>query len=620
MKTSLWRRILALILVFTMLSGQLMVSRAYATGIPTLNPNEQTTQDQPSEPAADPINPGQDSQLPENVLDDIIIIPTESSSKVPEKVEIDSKDQDAGDNPVMPADELVDGAGGIRIAIVSDQQSVNDGDTYSFTVTVADSDLTTDPNITPGKQLTIKLPDFLSDDDMDAVLKDCFAYFEKDYDYNPNTHTLVLTFKENSTGTFANVSFTINMKVDLNGYEGDGDSKVEVGLGNVSSGNISVGVGNGIGEGDSSENAQPYLAKDFLSNYKLSQYGIGNDSFVMTDPDRPIGYAVAFGVNRNYKGSAILTDDLSKGNLALCDSNGNINASIANCFVLYVDGDKKLGTVSDGKLIFQDDIIGTITIEKASGDKTGFTVTCTNNPNPNAKGVSDLVVRYYGKVVGNTNDITNLVSLAIDNSLIGSDSNHIRQYDNQGLTITKSIIGGTQNGEIIYIDENTGKITFRITLTQYGTGSLYKDGDVINFDILEDCFSFNPARDGYTIADGAPFDVQIDAKNDQKINIVKDGDAPIPTGVYTIDFTVNVLADNLKHGESATNTLGNTVRIFRMAKLTVNKTWTGDASKKIGTGAVFKLYRDDVVIAQTDAVKTTGHISLWIKAGIRMEV
>ena len=116
-----------------------------------------------------------------------------------------------------------------------------------------------EPNIVPGNKLTIQLPEFLTAADMDAVLKDCFAYFEKDYTYDPDNHSLTLTFKENSSGTWANIQFSITMQVNTIGYDGNGESKVEISLGETVESEIGVSVGTGTGTGEPQE--KPYLQK-----------------------------------------------------------------------------------------------------------------------------------------------------------------------------------------------------------------------------------------------------------------------------------------------------------------------------------------------------------------------
>ena len=134
----------------------------------------------------------------------------------------------------------------------------------------------------------------------------------------------------------------------------------------------------------------------------------------MKDPDAPIGYAVAFGVNSNYTGSVTLTDNMSGGNLTLCDVGGNTGAALANCISLFIDDTKLTGTDSGSSLVFTDTALGTVTITKGS---TGFSVTCTENTNIEQPPVIvDVVVRYHALVTGDANDITNAVSLSIDNT------------------------------------------------------------------------------------------------------------------------------------------------------------------------------------------------------------
>ena len=90
------------------------------------------------------------------------------------------------------------------------------------------------------------------------------------------------------------------------------------------------------------------------------------------------------------------------------------------------------------------------------------------------------------------------------------------------------------------------------------------------------------------------------------------GDAAIPTGIYTIDFTVTVDPAKLQPGEQAENTVGNTVWIRRKAKLTINKTWTGENNR--GSGARFELLNGSSVISNTGAYSAGESFTLYIQA------
>ena len=600
MKRKNMQKALAILLTITMLAGQFMVNTALAAdeiilgdsgdNVISAEPTATPEADGEGEPTPAPTaggNPDSGLLPPDNET----AVPTESAAMPTPPVITDGA---FGAAPLEPenGELLAEPApnGGLSISVTSSQDSVKDGEQYTFTVAIADSDLTTEPNIKPGDPLTIKLPAFLSAADLDAALKNCFAYFEKDYTYDPNTHTLTLTFKENSEGTWANIQFSITLLVDTIGYDGDGKGQIDVGLGDVIESDVGVDVGTGSGSGEGQEN--PYVEKNIWSNYKNSEYGV-DGSYVMRDPDAPIGYAVSFGVNSDYTSTVSLTDNLSNGALSLCDANGNKDASLGQCVTLFIDGVKQSGSAAGGTVTYSGTALGTVTVSKG---QTGFSVTCSSPAaSEEPTRIVNVVVRYYALVTGNTNDLTNTVSLAIDGKTIGSSQETIRRYDNQGLVINKRVLSAGQGKDVIDIDENQTEVTFRLILTQYGTGSLYQDGDVINFDMLAGCFRFN--KNSVVIPEGAPFRLEADPNDAQKINIVKSGSGSIASGVYTIDFTVTIDADRLQPGEQAENSVGNTVVIRRRAKLTIDKTWTGEKNR--GLGAEFQLLDGSRVISKS---------------------
>ena len=627
MKRKHFYRLMSMILICTMLIGQLMVGEALAaTPIFGDDGSSFTSGTVVSTGGSTPDASGS-GNTNNNVSDDPLTIISGGSVSGTENQDVtDPEDLELlASTPVVLADgdDLNSGSGngGLSILISSSQTEVKDGDSYSFTVTVSDSDLNTAPNINPGDKLTIKLPEFLTAKDMDEVLQNCFQYFEEDYTYENNT--LILTFKDSGKGTWTNVQFSITMTASTIGYDGNGKGTIEVGIGdddtvsddtNIS---VDVGTGTGTGEGGNSGStpSAPYLVKNIWSNYKLSQYGV-EGSYVMRDPKAPIGYAVAFGVNQKYTGSAELTDNMSNGNLTLCDKDGNTGVALSRCFTLYV-GSEQLNPADNGSsLSYTSKLLGSIVI---SSSGTGFTVTCTPDPNTPATDdkIVDVVVKYFAVVTGNSNDITNNVSLSIDDGGSYNDSKNIRQYDSQGLVITKSILSNSKSaGTIDLTEQNT--VTFRLVMTQYGTGSLYRNGEVISIDTLAPCFRFDYSE--VVIAEGSPFKLVQDGNDPQIINIAKNGEGTISTGQYIIDFTVNIIdsGDNeLDYGEQATNTVGNTVFIRRMAKLTVNKSWLKDAAGnpvEIGQGAIFTLYDGDEPVADSGEMSNGTSFTLYISA------
>ena len=623
MKRKHFYRLMSMILICTMLIGQLMVGEALAaTPIFGEDGSSFTSGTVVSTPDANG-----SGNTNNNVSDDPLTIISGGSVSGTENQDVTEPEdlELLASPPVVLADgdDLNSGSGngGLSILISSSQTEVKDGDSYSFTVTVSDSDLNTAPNINPGDKLTIKLPEFLTAKDMDEVLQNCFQYFEEDYTYENNT--LILTFKDSGKGTWTNVQFSITMTASTIGYDGNGKGTIEVGIGDddtVSDDtNISVDVGTGTGTGEGGDSGStpsaPYLVKNIWSNYKLSQYGV-EGSYVMRDPKAPIGYAVAFGVNQKYTGSAELTDNMSNGNLTLCDKDGNTGVALSRCFTLYVGGEQLNPADNGSSLSYTSKLLGSIVI---SSSGTGFTVTCTPDPNTPATDdkIVDVVVKYFAVVTGNSNDITNNVSLSIDGGDAYNDSRNIRQYDSQGLVITKSILSNSESaGTIDLTEQNT--VTFRLVMTQYGTGSLYRDGEVISIDTLAPCFRFDYSE--VVIAEGSPFKLVQDGNDPQIINIAKNGEGTISTGQYIIDFTVDIIenGDNaLDYGEQATNTVGNTVFIRRMAKLTVSKTWLNDAAGNpvaIGQGAKFTLLNGNTVVADSGEMTGDDSYTLYINA------
>ena len=592
------RRAFALILMCTLIMGQLMVGDALAASdVPVLSESGGEVTADTAEGGSAVVVAGTGG---EGSGDEANIVPEEQPVLLA-----------AGEEPAVT---LGNGAadGGLTVNISSSQTGVvHDGDSYTFTVTVADSDLLTAPNITPGEKLTIKLPSYLTAKDMDAVLQKCFGYFEKDYTYDAQTNTLVLTFKQNASGQWVNVQFSITMTVSTIGYDGEGKGSIEVGLGDYETGTGSVDVpvdtGTGTGTGGEGEEGKPYLDKKIWSNYKLSEYApAGEEDYAMRDPDAPIGYAVLFGVNKNYTGSAVITDDLSDGNLALCDSSGKTDAALINCFRLYVEGVKLTGTADGDGVRFMSAELGTITITRG---QTGFQLTCTPAVYANDTAIVHVVLRYFAIVTGDINELNNNVILTIDDNYIAGDGQAIRRYDNEGLVITKSIKTGENSfADTLDLPEGQNTVTFRLTLTQYGTGSIYKAGDIINYDQLADYFNFNAAQ--VTISQGAPFTLSPDG---QRINILKAGGDPIASGVYTIDFTVGIDLAKLGYGQQGTNTVGSTVVVRRPAKIVINKTWAGENINR-GAGAAFSLYNGATLVSDSGAMSAGDSFTLYISA------
>ena len=128
---------------------------------------------------------------------------------------------------------------------------------------------------------------------------------------------------------------------------------------------------------------------------------------------------------------------------------------------------------------------------------------------------------------------------------------------------------------------------------------------MIAFDDLEPCLTYDQTAESSI---QGPFRIEA---NNNRLNIVKSGNDPIPAGEYNIDFSVKVDKEKLDYGNATTNTVGNTVTIRRKAKLTIDKTWAD--GKQIGKGAEFSLLDGKNVIASAQS-NGDGLVTLYISA------
>ncbi len=626
MKFKSFNRVLAALLMLTMLAGQVLMSTAMAlneeSGIVILDESDLLEAEPTPTPTPTPtpgpqeewqedgaIHEGRDKaeSTPEVINEEYIIseqTPAPASSAgiaaLPEGADEPAKTSEVAsegeeDGIVLLGDEpLADGDGGLSVLVTSSQTTVQDGEEYKFTVVVRDDDLTTLPNIIEGETLTIELPEFLEIRDFPNVLR---QYFEWPPYYDQESHSVTLTFKEIAEGMQnLNMSFTLTAIVNTIGYDGDGKGEIKVGLGNVETATASTEVGVDTGTGETEE--KPYLKKNIWSNVKQT----GTD-FVMNDPEKPIGYSAGFGVKCDYTSNVTFRDDLSGGHLALCSVTGDTNAPLGSCITKVTIGGKVV-TPADPTgetLVFNDQRLGVITISR---DGTGFKAVVTRETADENTELVNVQLRYFAVVVGDANSVTNAVSLSIDGKSEFHDEKTILRYETQGAVVSKKVLyNGEEVTAVDLTEEDT--VDFRIKINQYGEGSVYKDGENITWDDLKPCFKFVESK-----SITGPFNIEA---NGQRLNIVKVGNDAIPAGEYNIDFTVRINKDLLKYGEESMNTVGNTVVIRRKAKLTIDKTWDGDNAIAIGEGAVFVLLDGDIVIASAES-KENGTVTLYIKA------
>ena len=614
MKFKSFNRVLAALLMLTMLAGQVLMSTAMALneepGIVILDESDLLETEPTPTPAAEPPEGGElpaEGGMPTPGAAETIEISEEDFTATPTPMPVEPTDTPEASPTIEPTvtpltaengimllgDTLEDGDGGLSITVNSDRTTVQDGDEYIFSVGIKDDDLTKEPNIKAGDKVTIKLPEFLEIEKFPNQLQ---QYFNWPPEYDKNTHTITLTFEDIKPGAQSlNVQFSITARVNTIGYDGDGQGSIEVGLGKVKKISTNIGLDTGAGEG--SEQGEPYLVKSIWSNGRPN-----GERYIMKETDKPIGYSVGFGVNSGNGAVITFADDMSSGNLALCSVNGDTSAPLENCITrVTINGSAVLPTkVENGRLVFSHEKLGTMTISKQG---KGFKAEITTKAEEQSEFV-EVGIRYFAVIVGDAVNATNTATLTIGGGKSYTDNATIIRYESQGAVVWKRALDNGNEVTVIDITE-TDSITFRIKINQYGEGSLYKDGDVIAFDDLEPCLTYDQTAESSI---RGPFRIEA---NNNRLNIVKSGDDPIPAGEYNIDFSVKVDKEKLDYGNATTNTVGNTVTICRKAKLTINKTWAD--GKKIGEGAEFSLLDGKNVIASAQS-NGDGLVTLYISA------
>lgn len=614
MKFKSFNRVLAALLMLTMLAGQVLMSTAMALneepGIVILDESDLLEAEPTPTPEAEPPEGGElpaEGGMPTPGAAETIEISEDDLTATPTPMPVEPTDTPEASPTIEPTvtpltaengimllgDTLEDGDGGLSITVNSDRTTVQDGDEYIFSVGIKDDDLTKEPNIKAGDKVTIKLPEFLEIEKFPNQLQ---QYFNWPPEYDKNTHTITLTFEDIKPGAQSlNVQFSITARVNTIGYDGDGQGSIEVGLGEVKKISTNIGLDTGAGEG--SEQGEPYLVKSIWSNGRQN-----GERYIMKETDKPIGYSVGFGVNSGNEAVITFADDMSSGNLALCSVNGDTSAPLENCITWVTINDSPVLPTKgeNGSLVFSHEKLGTMIISKQG---KGFKAEIITKTEEQSEFV-EVGIRYFAVIVGDAVNATNTATLTIGGGKSYTDNATIIRYESQGAVVWKRALDNGNEVTVIDITE-TDSITFRIKINQYGEGSLYKDGDVIAFDDLEPCLTYDQTAESSI---RGPFRIEV---NNNRLNIVKSGNDPIPAGEYNIDFRVKVDKKQLDYGNATTNTVGNTVIIRRKAKLTIDKTWAG--GKQIGEGAEFSLLDGKKVIASAQS-KEKGQVTLYISA------
>lgn len=630
MKFKSFNRVLAALLMLTMLAGQVLMSTAMALneepGIVILDESDLLETEPTPTPAAEPPEGGElpaEGGMPTPGAAETIEISEDDLTATPTPVPVEPTDTPEASPTIEPtvtpltatllrgfnlmsnnADELANG--GITITISGGKETVEDGETCTFSVTITDTDLNKVPNLVENTEVTVKLPEFLDIKDVENAYNKDWKQWFKDAKYDRNKHELTLTLKDiGSSQQTVSISFNIETVANFIGYDGDGKGKISIGIAGLNEFETEIGTGTGTGTGET----EPYLQKTMFANY-LPGADKDNNIYILNDQSKPITYRVNFGINKNYAGNVAIEDDMSNGALALCDVKGEVDVSLDKCMKLYIDGSRVALSQTGESLPGTHNELGNITISKGG---TGFSVTFSRGesflPGEDSS-LANIELRYFAKLVGDVNDVTNKVNMKINDEIRKTAQVVARRYTSGAVTTSKYIMNGNNEVTVLDINEKTGTVTFRIRVSAYGENAIAKD-TVIVTDVLEDCFSFKNESVVYGTDAGEYFKLEVNGKT---VTITKINDGAIAQGFYTIDFTVDVNMDMLQPGGAAQNKISesNVVYVRRDAELTVNKTWEGDGEKKEAT---FQLIgQDKSVIAAATVNDKISNAILYISA------
>lgn len=630
MKFKSFNRVLAALLMLTMLAGQVLMSTAMALneepGIVILDESDLLETEPTPTPAAEPPEGGElpaEGGMPTPGAAETIEISEDDLTATPTPVPVEPTDTpeasptiEPTDTPLLTAmllrgfnlmsnnaDELANG--GITINISGGKETVEDGEICTFSVTITDTDLHAKPNLVEGTEVTVKLPEFLEIKDIETAYNKDWKQWFKNAEYDQNKHELILTLANiGSSQQTVGISFNIETVANFIGYDGDGKGKISIGIAGLNESETEIGTGTGTGTGET----EPYLQKTMFANY-LPGADKDHNIYILNDKSKPITYRVNFGINKNYAGNVAIEDDMSNGALALCDVSGSVDAGLDKCIKLYIDGSRVALSQTGESLTGTHNELGNITISKGG---TGFSVTFSRGEgfaSGENSSLANIELRYFAKLVGDVNDVTNKVNMKINDKISKTAQVVARRYTSGAVTTSKYIMNGSNEVTVLDINEKTGTVTFRIRVSAYGENAIAKDAVIVT-DVLENCFSFRNESVEYSRDAGKYFALAV---TNNVVTITKINDGAIAQGFYTIDFTVDVNMDMLQPGGAAQNKISesNVVYVRRDAELTVNKTWEeGDGEEKIAT---FQLIgpKGDI---DTATVTGNGYATLYIGA------
>lgn len=635
MKFKSFNRVLAALLMLTMLAGQVLMSTAMALneepGIVILDESDLLEAEPTPTPAAESPEGGElpaEGGMPTPGAAETIEISEDDLTATPTPMPVEPTDTpeasptiEPTDTPLLTAtllrgfnlmsnnaDELANG--GITITISGGKETVEDGETCTFSVTITDTDLNKVPNLVENTEVTVKLPEFLDIKDVENAYNKDWKQWFKDAKYDRNKHELTLMLKDiGSSQQTVSISFNIETVANFIGYEGDGKGKISIGIAGLNEYEGEKEIGTGTGTGTGTEETTPYLQKTMFANY-LPGADKDNNIYILNDESKPITYRVNFGINKNYAGNVAIEDDMSNGALALCDVSGSVDASLDKCIKLYIDGSRVALSQTGESLTGTHNELGNITISKGG---TGFSVTFSRGesflPGEDSS-LANIELRYFAKLVGNVNDVTNKVNMNIDGEISKTAQVVARRYTSGAVTTSKYIMNGNNEVTVLDINEKTGTVTFRIRVSAYGENAIAKDRVIVT-DVLDNCFIFRNESGEYSRDAEKYFALAV---TNNVVTITKINDGAIAQGFYTIDFTVDVNMDMLQPGGAAQNKISesNVVYVRRDAELTVNKTWEeGDGEEKIAT---FQLIGPKGDIIDTATVTGNGSATLYIGA------